>query len=56
MLKRQLGRPKNRWEDGIRNDLKKRKTKNWTSCTQDRNNWKLRVEKAKTFNHWSCSA
>ena len=43
------GRPKNRWEDNIRNDTKKLKIKNWTSCIQDRNKWKLYVEKAKTF-------
>jgi hypothetical protein len=49
MLKRQLGRPKNRWEDEIRNYMKKLKIKNWTSCIQDRNNWKLYVEKGKTF-------
>jgi len=36
MLTRPLGRPKNRWE----NDMKKLKIKNWTSCIQDRNNWK----------------
>jgi len=49
MLIRPLGRPKNRWEDDIRNDTKKPKIKNWTSCIQDRNKWKLYVEKAKTF-------
>ena len=32
------------------------KIKNWTSCIQDRNNGKLYVEKAKTFNDWNCSA
>jgi hypothetical protein len=48
MLTRPLGRPKNRWEGD--NDVKKLKIKNWTSCIQDRNNWKLCVEKAKTFN------
>jgi len=36
MLTRPLGRPKNRWEDDIRNDMKKLKIKNWTSCIQDR--------------------
>jgi hypothetical protein len=41
MLRRPLGRPKNRWEDGIRNDIKKLKIKNWTNCIQDRKNWKL---------------
>jgi hypothetical protein len=50
MLTRPLGRPKNRWEDDIRNDMKKLKIKNWTRCIQDRNNWQLYFEKAKTFN------
>jgi len=50
MLTRPLGRPKYRWEDDIRNDIKKLKIKNWTSCIQDHNNWKLYVEKAKIFN------
>ena len=49
MLTRPLGRPKNRWEDDIINDMKKLKIKNWTSCIQDRSKWKLCVEKAKTF-------
>ena len=37
---------KNRWED----DMEELKIKNWTSCIQDRNNWKLYVEKVKAFN------
>jgi hypothetical protein len=49
MLTRPLGKPKNRWEDDIRNDMKKLKIKNWTSCIQDCNKWKLYVVKAKTF-------
>ena len=56
MLIRTSGRQKNRWENDIRNDMKKLKIKNWTSCIQDRNRWKLYVEKAKTFNDWGCSA
>ena len=56
MLTRPLVRPKNRWEDDIRNNMKKLKIKNWTSCIQDRNKWKLYVEKAKTFTEGSCSA
>jgi len=31
LLTRPLGRPKNRWENYIRNDMKKMKIKNWTS-------------------------
>jgi BioD-like phosphotransacetylase family protein len=50
VLTRPLGRPKNRCEDDIRNNTKKLKIKNWTICIQDHNNWKLYVEKAKTFN------
>ena len=49
MLTRPLGRPKNRWEDDARNDMKKLKRKMWTSCIQDRNKWKLYVERGKTF-------
>jgi hypothetical protein len=49
MLTRPLGRPKNRWEDDIINDMKKLKIKNWTSRIQDRSKWKLYVERGKTF-------
>jgi hypothetical protein len=49
MLRRPLGRPNNRWEDDIRSDTKKMKIKNWNNCFQDRNNWKLYVEKGKIF-------
>jgi hypothetical protein len=48
MLRRPLGRPKNRWEGDIRNYMRM-KIKNWTNCIKDHNNWKLYVEKAKTF-------
>ena len=44
MLTRPLGRPKSRWEDDIRIYMKKLEVKNWISCIQDRNNWKLYVE------------
>jgi len=37
------GRPKNRWEDDIRNDKKKLKKKNRKSCIQDLNKWKSYV-------------
>jgi hypothetical protein len=48
-LTRPLGRPKNRWENDIRNDMKKLKINNCTSCIQDRNTWKLYVGRGKTF-------
>jgi len=44
---RPQGRPKNRWEDDIRSDVKKLKIKNWISCIHDRNKWKSYAEKAK---------
>jgi len=46
---RPQGRPKNRWEDDIRNDMKNLKVKKWISCIQDRNKWKSYVEKTKIF-------
>jgi hypothetical protein len=55
MLKRPLGRPKNRWEYDVTNDMKKLKINNWTSCIQDRNKWKLYVEKVKIFKEYICS-
>ena len=50
---RRVGRPKSRWEDDIRNDLKKMKLIKWTEQVQDHLKWKGIVEKAKTL---SCSA
>ena len=49
MLTRPLGRPKNRREDDIRNDIKKLKLNNWTNRIKDRNKWKLYVERGKMF-------
>jgi hypothetical protein len=48
MLTRLLGKPKNRWEYDIINYMRKLKIKNWLRCTQDRNKWKLYVEKTIT--------
>jgi len=46
---RPAGRPKSRWEDDVRNDLKKMKLINWAEQVQDRPKWKDIVEKAKTL-------
>ena len=46
---RPVGRPKSRWEDDVRNDLKKTKLIKWTEQVQDRLKWKGIVEKAKTL-------
>ena len=45
---RPVGRPKSRWEDDVRKDLKKLKLMKWTEQVQDRLKWKGIVEKAKT--------
>ena len=44
---RPVGRPKFRWKDDVRNDLKKMKFIKWTEQVQDRLKWKGIVEKAK---------
>ena len=46
---RPVGRPKSRWEDDVRNDLKKMKLIKWTEQVQDRLKLKGTVEKAKTL-------
>ncbi|PSN52076.1 hypothetical protein C0J52_03905 [Blattella germanica] len=46
---RTSGRPKNRWEDDIMNDIKRLKINNWISVIQNRTQWKSFVEKAKAF-------
>jgi hypothetical protein len=43
------GRPKLRWENDIKNDLKEMKLNDWRICIQDRNKWESIVEKAKNF-------
>ena len=43
---RPAGRPKSRWEDDVRNDLKKMKLVKWAEHVQDRLKWKDIVEKA----------
>jgi len=53
---RLAGRPKVRWENDIKEDLRIMEINNWTKCIQDRVKWKEVVEKAKTFKQRSCSA
>ena len=48
---RPVGRPKSKWEDDVKNDLKKLKVVKRSELVQDRHKWKGTVEKAK-----SCSA
>jgi hypothetical protein len=42
------GRPRVRWEDNVRNDLRKMGVTNWKQRTQERKQWKEIIEKAKT--------
>ena len=44
-----MRRPKSRWEDDVKNDLKKMKLTKWVEQVQDRRTWKDIVEKAKTL-------
>ena len=45
---RQIGRPKNRWEDDVRKDLQTMKIKNWKRSVLDRDLRKKIVERTKT--------
>ena len=47
--RRPVGRPKSRWEDDVREDLKKMKLIKWVEQVQDGFKWKAIVEKAKTL-------
>jgi hypothetical protein len=48
MSTRSLGRPKNRWEDDVKNDVKSMRINNWKDCIRNRPRWNDFVEKAKT--------
>ena len=41
-------RPRVRWEDAVRNDLRKMGVNNWKQTTQERKKWKEIIEQAKT--------
>ncbi|PSN35653.1 hypothetical protein C0J52_18075 [Blattella germanica] len=44
---RTSGRPKNRWEDDIMNDIKKLKINNWISEVQNRKNGRALLRRPK---------
>jgi len=46
---RPVGRPKSRWEDDVRNDLRKMKIIKWAEQVQDRLKLNVIFEKAKTL-------
>ena len=45
---RPVGRPRQRWQDNVMEDLKKLKVKNWKEAAKDRRTWRDLAEKAKT--------
>jgi len=45
---RPKGRPRLRWEDDVRNDLRKMGVKNWKRRAQERKQWNEITEQAKT--------
>jgi len=47
--KRPMGRPKIRWEDGVKKDIQRLKVPNWMTLVQERGRWKEVDGKAKTL-------
>jgi hypothetical protein len=45
---RPVGRPRQRWQEDVMEDLKKLKIKNWKQTAEDRRTWRDLAEKAKT--------
>jgi hypothetical protein len=48
METRPIGRPRQRWQEDVMEDLKKQKVKNWKETAKDRRTWRDLTEKAKT--------
>jgi hypothetical protein len=44
---RPIGRPRQRWQEDVMEDLKKLKVKNWKETARDRRTWRDLTEKAK---------
>jgi len=45
---RPVGRPRQRWQKDVTDDLKKLKVKNWKEIVEDRRTWRDLAEKVKT--------
>jgi hypothetical protein len=43
-----VGRPRQRWQENVIEDLKKMKIKNWKETAKDRRTWRDLAEKTKT--------
>ena len=48
MRTRPVGRPRQRWQEDVMEDLKKLKVKIWKETAKDRRTWRDLVEKAKS--------
>jgi hypothetical protein len=46
-ITRPIGRPRQRWQEDVMEDLKKLKAKNWKETAKDRRTWRDLTEKAK---------
>ena len=46
---RPVGKPRQRWQENVMEDLKKPKVKNWKEAAKDRRTWRDLAEKAKTL-------
>ena len=44
---RPVGKPRQRWQEDVMEDLKKLKVKNWNEAAKDRRTWRDLAEKAK---------
>jgi hypothetical protein len=52
--KRQRGRPKLRWEDGVMDDTRKLGEKNWRNAARNKDGWRKLLKKAMAHNGLSC--
>jgi hypothetical protein len=46
---RPIGRPRQRWQEDVMEDLKTLKVKNWKETAKGRRTWTYLAEKAKTY-------
>ena len=53
--RRQRGRPKLRWEDGVKEDARKMGERNWRNAARNRNSWRKIQKKALAQNGLSCN-
>jgi hypothetical protein len=48
--RRSIGRPRLRWKNGVEDDLRKLKVKNWWTVAKDRESWKKFLREVKAHN------